>query len=258
MSLRNLLAAGALVLLLAACSGGGGGDNVRNSSTGKTKNRAAAVQIEIGRQYMDRGNFETAHEALEKALKLDPDSVDANTLMAVLYERINRAPGAEKYYRRAAELDPEDGSTNNNFGAFLCRLQRFDEAEKYFLKALDDPFYKTPQTAYSNAGVCAARAGDVAKAESYFRKSLEADPKDAGALYEMALISYKKNDLMRARAFIQRFESINPPDASALDLALQIESRLGDTTAAAKYRERLKSEFPDYEPGTVTGESNSP
>jgi type IV pilus assembly protein PilF len=42
-------------------------------------------------------------------------------------------------------------------GAFLCRLGRFPDAEKYFLRAVEDPFYKTPAAALANAGVCAAR-----------------------------------------------------------------------------------------------------
>ena len=269
MSPRNALLVLAVSAALAGCGGGAGvsdvgrGDTKRTASSKSTptkpsKARAVEVQIELGRQYMDRGQYETAHEALEKALSMDGDSVDANTLMAVLYERINRAANAEKFYKRAVELDADDGATNNNYGTYLCRFKRYDEADVYFLRALDDPFYKTPHSALANAGTCARMAGNTAKSETYFRKALEVDPKSAAALYELALISFQKDDYLRARAFIQRFESVNPPDASALDLAAQIEDRLGDGTAAAKYRERLKTEFPDYEPGTVTGETNSP
>lgn len=270
MSLRNAALTLAVSVSLAACSTGKVSDVGRGATT-KTHNsssdakpskpsrkRATEVQVELGRQYMDRGQYETAHEAFGKALALDPDSVDANTLMAVLYERIDRAEGAEKYYKRAVELDAEDGATNNNYGAYLCRLKRYQESDQYFLRALDDPFYKTPQSALANAGTCARMAGNAEKSETYFRKALELDPKSAAALYELALISFHKSDFMRARAFIQRFESVNPPDASAIDLAARIEDKLGDGTAAAKYRERLKTEFPDYEPGTVTGETNSP
>ena len=268
MSPRSLLLAVAVCTALSGCAGNGVSDVGRGATT-KTdrstaapskpsKSRAVEVQIEMGRQYMDRGQYETAHEALGKALSMDADSVDANTLMAVLFERINRAAGAEKYYKRAVELDAEDGATNNNYGAYLCRLKRYDEADGYFLRALDDPFYKTPHSALANAGTCARMAGKTDKSEAYFRKALELDPKSPAALFELALASFQKRDFLRARAFIQRFESVNPPDASALDLASQIEDRLGDGPAAAKYRERLKTEFPDYEPGTVTGETNSP
>lgn len=248
-----------LALFLTGCAATGGETRSGAKSSPKApRNDAAELQIKLGRGYMEKGEFETAHEKLENAIRLDPRSVDAQTLMAVLYERINRPQLSEKFYQRAVELDPEDGSTNNNFGAYLCRLGRFDEADGYFLKALNDPFYKTPSAALSNAGVCAARAGQAEKSEGYFRKALDHNPNDAAALFELALVHFRKNDFLRARAFMQRFEALGALDASALDLAAQIEERLGDTSAAAKYRERLKNQFPDYQPGITTQGSNSP
>jgi type IV pilus assembly protein PilF len=246
----------AIPVLLAGCASGG---SVRSAPKADTPNQQAAeLQMKMGRGYLDQGKFETAHEKLERALQLDPNSVDAHTLMAVLYERIDRAANSEKHYRRAVELDPEDGSTNNNFGAYLCRLGRYEEADKHFHLALNDPFYKTPEAAWSNAGVCAARTGNMEKAETYFRRSLEIQPKDPGTLYELALLNFRRSEFMRARAFIQRFEAAGGSDATALDLAARIEESLGDIKAATKYRERLKTEFPDYEPGTVTEGTNSP
>lgn len=257
MWLRKVLVALSVTLLLAGCAGGGVKSGKLKGAK-SDKQLAAEDQVKLGRGYMDQRQYEIAHQKLEKALQLDPSSVDGNTLMALLYERIDRAKLSEKYYRRAVELDPEDGSTNNNFGGYLCRAGRFDEAETYFQRALDDPFYATPGAAAMNAGVCASLAGDAARAEKYFRRSLEANPNDPATLYEMALLSFRKDDFLRARAFMQRFESTGRSDAAALDLAAQIEDRLGDAAAAGKYRERLKTEFPDYEPGTPTRGSNSP
>ncbi len=260
MSLPRAGLALAVMMVLVACaaSGGSAPRPTAKSHESSPANDAAALQIKLGRGYMEKGEYETAHDKLERAIELDPKSVDAQTLMAVLFEQIDRPQFAEKHYRRAVELAPDDGSTNTNFGAYLCRLGRFDEADGYFQRALRDPFYKTPGAAYSNAGLCAARAGDAQKSEAYFRKALEANPNDAAALYELAMTSFRKSDNMRARAFFQRFEAVSSLDASALDFAAQIEERLGDTAAAAKYRARLKTEFPDYEPRAITQGSNSP
>jgi type IV pilus assembly protein PilF len=256
MSLHKLLLTAAIALALGGC---GASSAPRTKSTQPTARQdAAEVQVKLGRGYMEQGKFETAHEKLERALELDPTSVDGNTLMAVLYERIDRPALAEKHYRRAAELDAEDGSTNNNLGAYLCRLSRFDEADAYFRKALDDPFYATPQAALSNAGVCAVRAGAGDKAEAYFRRSLEINPRDPASLYELALLNFKKGEFMRARAFVERFESGGKPDASMLELAAKIEEQLGDAKAAAKYRDRLKTEFPNHAPGPASEGSKSP
>lgn len=251
---------GVIVAVVSAALAGCGASAAPRAKSDKAtpKQDAAELQVRLGRGYLEQGKFETAHEKLERALQLDPSSIDAHTLMAILYERIDRPKLSEKHYQRAVELDPEDGGANNNLGAYLCRFERYAEADRYFAKALDDPFYATPQAAIANAGVCAARAGEGDKAEAYFRRALELNPKDASSLYELALINFRKSQFLRARAFIQRFESAGQPDAAALELAARIEDELGDTAAAAKYRERLKNEFPEREPEPASEGSKSP
>jgi type IV pilus assembly protein PilF len=261
MSLRSAAMAMLVAAAIAGCAAGGGGPvggSKRPRDVNDPKQQASELQVKLGQEYMARGQLETALEKLKRAIKIDPSSIDGHTVLAILYERIDRQTLAEAAYRRAVELDPEGGSTNNNMGAFLCRLGRFPDAEKYFLRAVEDPFYQTPEAALANAGVCAARSGLPEAAEKYFRRTLEADPANAGALYEMAAISFRKKEYLSARAFIQRFEAVAPPDAGALDFGARIEEQLGDTAAAAKYRARLKTEFPDYEPGKAQGGSNSP
>ena len=50
---------------------------------------------------------------------------------------------------------------------------------------------------------------------------------------------------MDARAYIERRLDLPPVSASALSTAADVESRLGDTRAAAMYQQRLRSEFPN-------------
>lgn len=250
-----------VVLALVACAGtgssGAGVPKARKVDTDAQE--AAALQVKLGQGYLTEGQLETARDKLRRALELDPNSADAHTLMAVLHERINRPQLAESFYRRAAELKPEDGSTNNNVGAFLCGTGRFDEAEPYFQRALQDPFYRTPALAYTNAGVCAAKAGRHEKAETYFRQSIELEPGNAVALFELARIHLQKGDFLRARAFLQRYEAhAGQVDPEALDLGARIEDRAGDAPAAAEYRRRLQSEFPQYAPVSGDDGKTSP
>lgn len=235
------------------------------ASTGSTKRKPdapgkseAEMQVKLGQGYLQQGKLEIAQEKLQRALQLDPSSVDAHTMLAVLNERINRPDQAEKFYRRATELKPEGGAVNNNYGAFLCGKGRYDEADTYFKRAIDDPFYTSPGDAYGNAGTCASKAGRRDQATAYFRRALEVQPKNPAALYEMARLSYDTNDNLRARAFMQRLEAVAPPEPEILALAERIELRLGDKSAAKRYRERLHQEFPDYQPVSTTEGSPSP
>ncbi len=206
---------------------------------------SAEVHVQLGQRYMEQGKLELALEKLQKALKYDPSFPDAHTVIAVLYERINDPKNAEEHYRRAAELAPKNGAVNNNYGTFLCKLGKLDQAAKYFDRAIADPFYKTLEVAYTNAGTCLLLNGNLDKAEANFRKALEINPSNGESLIQLASILYKKNDNFHARAFLQRYESLGQSSPSALGLGREIELKLGNADAARDYAERLRSQYPD-------------
>ena len=226
-----------LTLLLAAC--------VSTPDVSKAeKHKAAETNTALGRQYMERGQYEVALEKLKRAIAFDKTYAPAHTMLAILYETIGETEEAGKEYRKAVEYDPKDGDVNNNYGAYLCGLGRYNEAEPYFLAALKDPFYETPAVALSNAGSCALSAGRLDSAETFLRQSLERDPKLASALLPMAQLSYEKGSYLQARAFLQRYEAVGPMTSESLSLGYNIESQLGDAKAAERYRTALKERFP--------------
>ncbi len=143
------------------------------------------------------------------------------------------------------KYDPGDGDINNNYGAFLCRTGKGKGADQYFLKAVKDPFYKTPEVAYSNAGNCSLEQGDLDKADAFLRQSLEYNDKLPSALIAMADVSYQAGKYMRARAFLQRYGSVGAWNEDSLLLGYRIESSLGDAESANRYRTELFERFPD-------------
>lgn len=248
--LLQFVAVVALSGALAGCAGSGGSRSSGAPNEPSPNEQSAALQVKLGQGYLNQGELETARDKLQRALELDPKSVDAHTVMAVLNERIGRSEIAERHYRRAVELKPDGGAVNNNYGSFLCGSGRNAEAQTYFKVAVADPFYRTPAVAYANAGFCAASAGDHEMAERALRSSLELEPRNPDVLFELAKLSLLRGDAMRARAFLQRFESVAGVAPEALALGAEVESRLGDAGAAQRYRERLQQNYPDFTPAT--------
>lgn len=206
--------------------------------------KAAQVNTQLGQEYMNRGQYEIALDKLKKAVKADPGYAPAHTVLAVLYERLGEASLAERHYAEAAKVAPDNGDANNNYGAFLCRNGEAPRAERYFVKALDDPFYRTPEVAMANAGQCALQAGDMDKAESYLRQSLAYDDDFPDALLGLSRVSFGRNDFLRARGFLQRYESVAPVSAASLMLGYRIETQLGNTKGARQQADRLLEQFP--------------
>ena len=239
------------IAMLAGCAADGVAKRSAPTPEEESNQHAASLQVKLGQGYLAQGELETARDKLQRALELDPTSVDANTVMAVLQERIGRHEVAEVHYRRAVKLKPDGGAVNNNLGTFLCGLGRYDEAQKHFAEAVKDPFYRTPTVAYANSGFCAQKQGDLALAERSLRSALELDPGNALALFELARLSLQGGDPMRARAFLQRFEAIAGVEAAALALGAEVESRLGDTDAAERYQRLLQDKFPGFDAASV-------
>lgn len=219
------------------------------------KMEASKLNVSLGQAYLAKGQLEMAMEKLKKAVDLNPKSSDAHTLLGVLYEQINKDTDAEQHYVMARKLTPELGASNNNLGRFLCARGRFVEADKFFLVALDDPFYKNPETALVNRAACAMRWGKRDIAEESLRKALQASPENSVALLQMAQLSYDDKDFMRARAFLERHLSGAPSAPDTLMLGLQIEAKLGDRRAVESYRRRLLTEFPDSEQATLAAKA---
>lgn len=226
--------------------------DVRESRDAKQR-AAARNHVAMAQSQLQRGDLDAAEAEVRLALKQQPDSADAYTLLAVATEQRGRSAEAGAHYLRAAELAPANGSVLNNYGAWLCRNGRAPESLGWFDRALAAPGYQSPGSALANAGACAEQGGQPARVEQYLRAAIGYDPQNAVALGALARHEYRAGRYMDARAFSQRRLSAAPADASALVLASQIEEKIGDTAAAARYVRRLREEFPGGVPGNPGG-----
>lgn len=206
---------------------------------------AAKTNTSLGQAYLSKGQLDLAMDKLQRALKLDPKNPDTHTVIAVVYEQIGKLREAENHYRQAHKLSPNAGLSANNLGRFLCSQNRFADADKLFVKAQEDAFYKTPETARLNRAVCARKAGNIAFATEQFREVLSIKPEDPIALWSLAELSLASGDSMRARAFYERWLGNNAQTPESLDLGIRIESKLGNDHQVTQYRKQLIERFPD-------------
>ncbi len=212
---------------------------------GDTANPLARVNAQLGLGYLANGQLDLAWERLNAALLEDPGYATAHNGIALVYNRLNEPGKAEEHFKRAIALNPSDSAAQTNYGSFLCEHGRIDEGEKYFMKAVENPLYKNPAMAYTNAGTCKRRADDPLGAEVYFRAALRADPRFPVALMNMAELSFDGGQYMAARAYMQRYEEVGRHDSRSLWLGIRIEDELGDKDAVASFAMLLKANYPD-------------
>ena len=211
--------------------------------------------VQRGQQSLLAGNLEAAEDSGRKAARIDPRSAAAQTLLALVADRRGQVQKAGEHYRRALELAPHTGVMLNNYAAWLCAAGQPAEAMPLFERAAAAPGYATPGAALANAGVCADKAGISGQSEQFLRKALKVDPVNVVALAAMAEREFRAGRAFEARAFSERRLAAGPPDRRALELASQIEEKLGDKAAAAKYVQRIGVEFP-ASPDSSSGDVN--
>jgi len=229
--------------LLSGCQNSGG----IKSTYVKPNQKAAELNMRLGLNYLQRGDYKIALEKLDKALQQDPSLTSAHNTIAALYKQLGEMDKAEYHYKKAVSLEPKYSAAQNNYGAFLCQQGRYKEAEKRFLAALDNPLYRNPAQAYENAGLCASRIPNIELTEQYLRKALQLNPRLGKSLLALAEIRYDQSDYLASRAYIERYRDASAWTPKALLIAIKTENKLDDQDAVASYSVLLRGRFPDSE-----------
>lgn len=209
-------------------------------------------------QLVQAGQLDDARREAQAGLRLNPELLELVTGMGVIEARSGNAAASGQWFARAVELAPRQGDVLNNYGAWLCGNGRASEAMQYFDRALADPAYPYPAAALTNAGSCAAAAGEPERVERFLRAALSLQPQNPVALASMADYRYRNGLYLEARAFSQRRLAAAPATAAVLQLAILIEEQLGDTAAANRYRQRLEVDFPGVASAVIQGVDSQP
>jgi type IV pilus assembly protein PilF len=220
-------------IMVGACS---------TTSSTDTKND---YYTQLGVGYLQKGRLDLAVLNLEKALEQSPDSADTHHYYALLQEQLKNDDKAAIHFRKALSIDPKNPDLLNNYGSFLCRTGHYPEAEALFMASVRDPLYKTPEFAYTNAGICVHKNGDAAKAESYFHNALQVNDHFPDALYQMAKLNHEKGDNAKAQAFLYRYNDVAPASPEVLLLCYQVQTQMQETEQAEACASQLQAKFPE-------------
>jgi type IV pilus assembly protein PilF len=220
------------------------------SSSGQLGHKAspaqqAATNVQISIEYMKLNKLAESREFIERALKEDPVNANVQLTAALVYERLDDKPKAERAYAAAARLGKNDPNIQNDYAGFLCRTGKTTPGEKLFIEVAHNPVYQTPEVALVNAGVCVRSTGDMLDAQRYFNQALTIRPNMPEALLQLGNVALDQGDGAEALDYVHRYLAVNPASPEVLWLGYRAQRKLGDVTAAAGFARRVQSEFPD-------------
>lgn len=209
--------------------------------TGRARNTDTLQLLMSASDLYRQGDFAQARTLAQRALKADPRSGDAHTLVGAIADALGDAKTAGVHYAKAVEIAPGTGVYANNYGSWLCANGRAADSLDWFDRAIADPAYPTRGMALANAGSCARQANQPVRAEASWRQALALDPQSKPALSGMAGLKFAEGRYMDARAFTERWLALAPDDPDGLRMAVQVEQKLGDNAAASRYLSRLQA-----------------
>jgi type IV pilus assembly protein PilF len=206
---------------------------------------AAAINVQLGLDYLQKNELALAQGKLQRALSEDPHSADVHGALALLDERLGDAKGADREYRRALALSNRSPQMLNNYAVYLCSHGRSAEGVRYFEEAAANPLYPTPWAAFTNAGICLRGVHQDTEAMQRFAHALQINPAFADAAFEAANLEYSQQHFVAARLRIDLFLMNNHATPSLLLLGWQIARVQGDPVGQERYAVLLGRDFPN-------------
>jgi type IV pilus assembly protein PilF len=205
---------------------------------------ASQYNAQLGAQYLRRGDLDQALEKLTKALDQDDFNALAHVTYAQLQFQVDKLDSAKKHFKLALKLEPDEAKHRNSYGIYLCNVQSYEMAQEQFRLAAENPYYKTPEFALDNAGLCMLDANRLADAETYLREALRVNPKFGNAYLHMSELMFRQQRLTVAEAYFDRYKVYGTESSESLWLGYKINRDAGDADGARSFASRLLDQFP--------------
>ncbi|MDB6126136.1 MAG: repeat-containing protein [Verrucomicrobia bacterium] len=239
--------------------------------------QSAAVSLALGIFELRERHFKEAQDLFERAISLDPKSIEAHTALAGLYRLQNNVPGAEKEYKAAADLAPMRSPRRLQYAQFKVQTgdyagarkmledmirqtpdylpgvivlaqisaveKKLDEAAALIAKVLArDPLQ--PEAMLLSGRIELAR-GNPTKAASDTLKMIHSYPRAAQAHQQLALAYLDLNDLDKAEASLTQAVNISPNYTDASVLLARLANRKGDYSSTVLSMKQVIQQKPD-------------
>src|SRR5215510_4151653 len=228
------LVVGLLCCMLAACvtTTKDGSKPLKGESPEVT---AAKYNIQLGTAYLQQGNYALAKEKLERALKQNPKDPDVHTSLGLLYDRTGDIKGADKHFKEALRLAPDKPDLSNNYAVYLCKNGRTDEGVDRFTAVANNKYYRTPEVALTNAGVCLRSAKRLDEAEKKFAGAIRARPNYSEATVQLASLHLERKEVGEARKVVDTYLNAFKPQPDVLYSAVNVARAANDRMSEEKY-----------------------
>lgn len=235
------------LLVLCACS----------SKAKEVQSKQAALYFGAGTQSLMSQDYTEALKNLLKANELEPENSEIlNNLGMAYYFKGDKQMGI-RTLEKALKINEENSDVMLNLASIAYKDGNYQRAEDLYKKVQKDLTYDKQARTFYNLGLIELKKRDLAKAESYFKKSVAEDEDYCPSHFQMGLLLYSKKQFNRALTSFKEATMgtcTNSPDAHYYQAATltelkrfnearikldEVESKFAKTPYAAKARAKV-------------------
>lgn len=176
------------------------------------------AKLNYGRVLEEAGRFEQAEDEYTELLEEEPDNYKARSSLALLYDRTERPELAIREFRILSPTNPE--LAEDSFlesGKEARKAKEFEKAEKFFRRAVDI----NPRLAlgYAELGTNSYLAGNYERSMEYFRQALALEPQQAKFHHYLGMALEKDGRQEEAKDSYERSAELGGPLETRVGLA---------------------------------------
>lgn len=134
----------------------------------------------------DKGDFKTAEQLYQDALRANPKSTTALISLAVIKQQQKKYDDARVLLQKCIAIEPDNEQANYRLGVGYFQKGKLDEAQASFEKSVARGGENA--RAHHYLGIIAGRLGNRNRAESEFKQALAIDPKYGDAHFNLAVL----------------------------------------------------------------------
>lgn len=212
---------------------------------------SAVTQSVRGQILAITGHDTQAKELLEKSCALDPDNVETQFQLGVLFDRVMWSAEAAKHFQKVVELDPAYASAWDYLALNLEPLGKEDQADAAYRQGLSVNREGRTFDAFLdyNYGRFLAKRNQLADAKKHLDKAVRIVPDFRATWYDRAKIGLRMGDYAQARSDGERALSITDKTGGILDLQVytvleHVYRRLGLNQLADQYAGLVRNTLP--------------
>lgn len=205
--------------------------------------QARRAQLDLAKGYLQEGMTAQAKGPLQVLLKSNPGDIEANEVLALVFQREMEPELAEKYYRKALATKRE-ARTLNNYGTFLFEQESYSQAMEIYAEAAEDTMYSGRSWVFENMGNTALKLADTDQAARFYQRALRLNARQPVSLLELASLAYQQQDFVEANSYYEIFTGLGEQNARSLLLGARLARVFEDRDRAASLGLQLKRLYP--------------